>query len=161
MGTEVEFIVGEFTRVLDERHRISLPGEMVDQLKPKDGQCILAKERTGCLSLWGQAGWQEKLDEGVSLVHSKIRAGKLEGKLHQVQLLGRLLSTRHTEVKLANRKRLLVPDGFREFLGVEPGGEVLVIGAAVCIELWHPEAWLTYLNRRIPRFRQLFDKLSS
>ncbi|MGB6041515.1 MAG: division/cell wall cluster transcriptional repressor MraZ, partial [Pirellulales bacterium] len=85
----------------------------------------------------------------------------LEGRIHQVQLLGRLLSTRHREVTIAARNRLLVPEGFREFLGVEPGGDVLVIGAAVCIEVWQPDAWLTYLNRRIPRFRQLFDKLSS
>ncbi len=161
MRTDIDFIVGEFARSLDERHRISLPNEMVDPLKAKDGQCILAKERPGCLSLWSKNGWQEKLDEGIALVHGKIRAGKLEGRIHQVQLLGRLLSTRHREVTIAARNRLLVPEGFREFLGVEPGGDVLVIGAAVCIEVWQPDAWLTYLNRRIPRFRQLFDKLSS
>jgi MraZ protein len=111
--------------------------------------------------LWSQPGWQDKLDEGVALVRGKIRAGKLEGRLGQVQMLGRLLSTRHRELKIAARGRLLVPEGFREFLGVEQGGEVLVVGAAVCIELWRPDAWLDYLNRRIPRFRQLFDKLSS
>jgi MraZ protein len=161
MGKDVEFIVGEFSRALDERYRISLPSELVELLTAPDGRCILAKERPGCLSLWSKPGWQDKLDEGVALVRGKIRAGKLEGRMGQVQMLGRLLSTRHREVKIAARGRLLVPEGFREFLGVEQGGEVLVVGAAVCIELWRPDAWLDYLNRRIPRFRQLFDKLSS
>jgi MraZ protein len=53
-----------------------------------------------------------------------------------------------------------VPEGFREFLGVEPGGEVIVVGAAVCVELWQPARWLLYLEERMPEFRELFDRLS-
>ena len=67
-------------------------------------------------------------DEGVELIKRKMQAGKLEGRIGQVQLLGRLLSTRHKPVQLAGRGRLLIPEGFRQFLGVEPGGEVLVLG---------------------------------
>ena len=44
------------------------------------------------------------------------------------RLLGRLLSTRHRTVQLAGRGRLLIPEGFREFLGVEPNGEALFWG---------------------------------
>ena len=54
----------------------------------------------------------------------------------------------------------MIPEGFREFLGVDPGGEVVVVGAAVCIELWKPERWLDYLEGRMPKFRRLFDQLS-
>ena len=74
------------------------------------------------------ANWKTRLDDGVQLVESKIEAGRLEGRLEEVQRLGRLLSTRHREVQLAGRGRLVVPEGFREFLGVEPGGEVMVDG---------------------------------
>ena len=123
--------------------------------------CILAKERPGCLSLWAADVWQARLDEGVELIKRKIQAGKLEGRIGQVQLLGRLLSTRHKAVQLAGRGRLLIPEGFREFLGVEPGGEVLVVGAAVCIEIWQPAAWLKVPRQRMPKFRRLFDQLSS
>jgi MraZ protein len=75
-------------------------------------------------------------------------------------MLGRLLSTRHREVKLAGRGRLAIPEGFREFLGGEPNSEVMVIGAAVCIEIWRPEAWLACLNDQIPQFSQILDDLS-
>ena len=75
-------------------------------------------------------------------------------------LLGRLLSTRHKSVPIAGRGRLLIPEGFRQFLGVEPGGEVLVIGAAVCVEVWRPDAWVGYLDENIPEFRRLFDELA-
>ena len=99
---------------------------------------MLAKERPGCLSLWNAQAWQGRLDEGVELVKSKMRAGKLEGKLEDVQQLGRLLSTRHSSVQLAGRGRLSIPEGFREFLQVEQGGEVIVVGAGVCVEMWSP-----------------------
>lgn len=160
MQTPAEFMLGEFPRTLDERWRVSLPAELVQLLAAEESGCILAKERPGCLSLWNATAWQTRLDEGVGLIKSKMRAGKLEGRLAHVQLLGRLLSTRHTEVQLAARGRLLIPEGFREFLRVEAGGEVMIVGAAICVELWNPTAWLTYLDQRMPRFRKLFDSLS-
>jgi MraZ protein len=154
-------ILGEFQRTLDERYRLSIPSELAELLTAAAADCILAQERPGCLSLWAAEGWQARLDEGIELIKRKIQAGKLEGRIGHVQLLGRLLSTRHKVVQLAGRGRLLLPEGFREFLGVEPGGEVLVVGAAVCIEIWKPAAWLQYLDQRMPKFRRLFDQLSS
>ncbi len=158
-GTQ-EFLIGEFQRTLDERFRVSIPNELVATLTADSNDCILAKERPGCLSLWSAPVWQTRLDEGVELVKQKMRAGRLQEKIEQVQLFGRLLSTRHRPVQLAGRGRLLVPEGFREFLGVEPNGELLVVGAAVCVELWRPQAWMRYLETRMPRFRKLFDRLS-
>jgi MraZ protein len=161
MSAPQEFILGEFPRTLDERHRLSIPPELVDALLSGGSDCILAKERPGCLSLWNSAAWQVTLDEGVELVKSKIRAGKLAGRLEEVQLLSRLLSTRHKTVQLAGRGRLSIPDGFREFLQVEQGGDVMVVGAGVCVEIWNPPTWLAYLAAQMPEFRQLFDRLSS
>ena len=133
-----EFILGEFPRTLDERHRLSIPAELAEPLLNDGVECILAKERPGCLSLWNATAWQTKLDQGVGLVKGKMRAGKLEGRLEEVQRLSRLLSTRHKTVQLAGRGRLSIPDGFREFLQVEQGGEVIVVGAGVCVEIWSP-----------------------
>jgi MraZ protein len=155
-----QFILGEFRRTLDERFRLIVPSEMGDVLAADSPDCFLAKERPGCLSLWNAGTWKARLDEGVALVEQKMRAGKLEGRIAEVQRLGRLLSTRHAPVQLAGRGRLLIPEGFREFLAVEPGGEVMVVGAAVCVEIWRPDAWIQYLQRGIPKFRRLFDELS-
>src|SRR5258708_5980878 len=146
------FILGEFQRTFDERYRLSIPAELVEALGISGEDCILAKERPGCLSLWNAQRWQAKLNAGGELVKAKMRAGRLGGQLEQVQLLGRLLSTRHRTVQLAGRGRLIVPEGFREFLHAEPGSEVLFVGAAVCVEIWNPKAWLTYLEGRMPKF---------
>lgn len=156
-----QFVIGEFPRALDDRHRVSIPPELLGPLEAAGGDCIVAKERRGCLSVWPAADWQKQLDQGVQLVRSKMEAGRLQGRVGEVQLLGRMLSTRHKPIQLAGRGRLLIPDGFRDFLGVEPGGDVLVIGAAVCVELWRPDAFAAYVEKRMPRFRKLLEKLSS
>lgn len=158
-GRTSELILGEHRRTLDERFRLSLPPELLESFA--DGAtCILAKERAGCLSLWDAERWQAKLTSGKELLEAKVRAGRLDARLEELQLLGRLLSSRHTTVQLAGRGRLVVPEGFREFLGVEPGGDVMIVGAAVSIELWRLDAWTEHLNQRMPDFRRLFDELS-
>jgi MraZ protein len=161
MSAPHEFILGEFSRLLDERFRLSIPAELADRLAAAGTECILVKERPGCLSLWPASAWQQKIDAEMAIVEGKIRAGKLAGRLAEVQTLGRLLSTRHTPVQLAGRGRLLIPEGFREFLQVAAGGEVIVVGAAVCLEIWRPAAWLAYLDEKIPEFGQLVEQLSA
>jgi MraZ protein len=161
MSDPADFLIGEHSRTLDERYRLTLPPEFATGLMQSGVDCILAKERLGCLSLWSSALWQKKFDANVQLVRSKMQAGKFEGRIDEVQTLGRLLSTRHREVQLAARGRLSLPEGFREFLQVSPGEEVLVVGAALCVELWQPAAWFKHLELQMPEFRKLFDRLSS
>lgn len=153
-------ISGEVKRTLDERFRISLPQEMADPATDKNGECILAKERYGCLSLWPAAEWKRRFDDGIGLVEQKIRAGRMENRWGDVQRLGRMLSTRYRTVKLANRSRLLIPEGFREFLDVPPNQDVMLIGAAICVEIWNPSAWLEALKLDMPEFGTLFRDLT-
>lgn len=161
MPVAQDFIVGEFKRVLDERFRLSIPSELIESLTAGSGSCLLTKERVGCLGLWNAEIWQAKLQADVELVKGKLAAGKFDDQVSRLQLLGRLLSTRDTEVSLAGRGRLLVPEGFREFLGVEPGSEVMVVGAGVSVEIWNPAAWIKYVEERMPKFRSLLGHLSS
>ena len=161
MSAARDFIVGEFKRVLDERYRLSIPSELADQLIVDSPRCMLTKERVGCVGLWNADIWQAKLQADVELVKGKLAAGKFDDQLGRLQLLGRLLSTRDTEVSLTGRGRLLIPEGFREFLGVEPGGEVMVVGAGVSVEIWNPTAWIKYVEQRMPKFRGLLGQLSS
>ena len=126
----------------------------------EEAKCVLAKERPGALSLWHARDWAARWEADVKLVRGKIEAGRLQDRLADVQVLGRLLSTRHREVAVAGRGRLVVPEGFREFLAVEPGGDVLIVGAAICVEIWKPEAWVSYLSEQIPRFSTLLEELA-
>ena len=154
------FITGEVRRTLDERFRLTLPNDMAQAVSDDEGQTIVAKERYGCLSLWRARDWQQRIDDGIALIRQKIAAGRMEQKWNDIQRLGRLLSTRFTETKLANRSRLLVPEGFREFLDVPAGQDVMVVGAAICVEVWNPTAWLEQLKADMPEFGEMFKELS-
>jgi MraZ protein len=158
-----QIILGEYPCTLDERHRLSIPRNLVDCLGGSQ-RCILAKERSGCLSVWSAEAWEAKWNARVKLLEQKIQAEAFQDdRVGKLQLLGRLLSTRHRSVELKGRGRLLVPESFRNFLGVDrdpPDNEVVVVGAAVCIEIWKPAAWQRYLESRMPRFRRLFHELS-
>lgn len=155
------FLQGEYRRTLDERYRLSVPTELVEPLTQSGSVCTLIKERLGAVSLWNAVDWQQRLEQGVQLIRSKLEAGRLEGRMDDVQRLGRLLSTRHCAVQLAGRGRLVIPEGFREFLGVAPGGEVTIVGAGLCVELWRPAAWMQYLEESMPEFHRLFAGLSA
>jgi MraZ protein len=154
------FITGECRRTLDERFRLSLPPEMAVAVCDEAGDSILTKERHGCLSLRRSADWQKRIDDGVAILKEKIERGRMERRWSEVQRLGRLLSTRHTTVRLANRSRLLIPEGYREFLDVAPNQDVMLVGAAVCVEIWNPAAWLEALKQDMPEFHTLFQDLS-
>jgi len=155
------FIFGESKRTIDDRFRISLPPEMAELVADSDGNCILAKERTGCLSLWKGDDWRKRIDEGVAILKLRMHAGKMESRWSEVQRLGRLLSTRSKVVTLANRSRLLIPEGFREFLDVPVNHDVMIVGAAICVEIWNPGAWLETLRQDMPEFGPLFTDLSA
>lgn len=155
-----DFISGEVKRTIDDRFRLSLTSEMAAAVTDELGQTIIAKERYGCLSLWNASRWQSRIDQGVSLIAQKIEAGRLEQRWSDVQRLGRLLSTRSRTVTLANRSRLLIPEGFREFLDVGPNQEVMLVGAVICVEIWNPQAWLETLRQDMPEFGPLLTDLS-
>lgn len=156
----VQFISGEDRRTLDERFRLTLAPGFAHAVTDEEGHTILAKERYGCVSLWSARDWQKRLDEGLAVIRQKIDAGRLEQRWGDVQRLGRLLSTRSQPVQLANRSRLLIPEGFREFLGVAANQDVVVVGAVICVEIWHPSAWLDTLKAEMPGFGPLFRELS-
>lgn len=161
MAAAVDLLIGEFVRTLDERFRLAIPPELLEPLLAAGPKLVLAKERAGCLSLWSASLWKPRLDAAVDVVRSKLEAGLLAQRLSQVQELGRLLSTRQQTVSLAGRARLVLPEGFREFLAVEPGGSLMVVGAAVCVELWQPAAWNAYVSSEMPGFRQRIDDLTA
>lgn len=161
MAAAADLLIGEFVRTLDERSRLALPPELLAPLLSGGPRLVIAKERAGCLSLWSAAEWKPRLDAAVDVLRSKMQAGLLTQRVGQLQDLGRLLSTRHRTVSLAQRGRLVLPEGFRDFLGVEPGTDLMVVGAAVCVELWQPAAWSAYVTSEMPGFRRRIDELTT
>lgn len=160
MSQPATLILGEYSRVFDERYRIALPPECVEPIAGDESECILAKEREGCLSLWNAELWKQKFDSRVQVIQQKYAAGLLDkAELVKLQRLSRLLSTRSRAVKLGQRGRLLVPEGFREFLAVAANSEVIIVGAGLCLEIWNPQIWHEYLREDVGQFHTLFEEM--
>ena len=154
-----KLITGEFSRTVDDRYRLSLPDEFKEVFKPEAGKCVIVKEKPGHLSLWDEKTWKDIHDERVKSVMARLNQGRLGQRTSDLQRLGRLLSTRFRHISLAERGRLTLPEGFREFLAVEPKQEVIIIGAWQCIEIWHPQKWIAYAEEDIPQFDNLIESL--
>lgn len=158
--TDSSLILGEFRRSLDDRFRLSIPPELMDKLNIDGNEAVLVKERPGCLSLWRADAWKAQLEASMQIIESKLRANRLSTRSSELQTLGRLLSSRHRDVSIAGRSRLVIPEGFREFIAAEPGSDVLVVGAAVCIEIWRIDSWRDCLDEQIPTFANLLEQLA-
>lgn len=153
-------VLGEYRRVVDDRYRLSIPNEILDGLELGDGNAVLAKERPGCLSVWNREKWNTRLDSNLQIIESKLKAKGISDKPENLQRLGRLLSTRHRDIQVAARGRIVIPEGFREFLMVDAGSELLIVGAAICIEIWSLDAWRECLRDEIAGFNSLMDELA-
>lgn len=75
MADTQQFILGEYSRTLDERYRLSVPSELGDLLTAESTDCILAKERAGCLSLWSRQDLADEAERG-SATDSAEDAGR-------------------------------------------------------------------------------------
>ena len=154
-----KFISGEFSRTIDDRYRLSLPEEFKEVFKPEAGKCVIVKENPGHLSLWEESIWKQQFDSRIEMVRQRYETGYLAGNMHELQRFGRLLSTRYRHIQLTERARFLLPEGFREFLGVEPKQEVMIVGAWHCIEIWNQQKWISCIEGDIQQFGNLMESL--
>jgi len=157
-GTK-KLITGEFSRTVDDRYRLTLPDEFKEVFKPESGKCVIVKESPGHLSLWEESTWKQHHDTRIEMVLQRLSAGYLGQKMSDLQQFGRLLSTRSRQIQLVERGRFLLPEGFREFLAVEPKKEAMLIGAAFCIEIWNPQKWISFIEGAIPHYGTLLESL--
>ena len=154
-----KLITGEFCRTVDDRYRLSLPDEFKEVFKPESGKCVIVKEKPGHLSLWEENDWKQFHERRVEQVRLRYETGHLAGQMADFQRFARLLSIRSRHIQLTDRARFLLPEGFREFLAVEPKQDVMVIGAGHCIELWHPQKLITSIEEDIPQYSNLLESL--
>ena len=159
MTVTKKLIQGEFSRTVDDRYRLTLPDEFKEMFKPESGKCVIVKEKPGHLSLWEENDWRIHHDNKVEAVRLKYESGYFAGKMAELQRFMRLDSTRSRHIQLTDRARFLLPEGFREFLAVEPKQDVMVIGAGHCIEIWHPQKWMACIEEDIPQYEALLENL--
>jgi len=144
---------------VDGKSRLTLPEPLHAVVAAWDGRCKVVKERPGALSLWSPGEADEGIDAAIEAALKKFEVRRNQNLLEDLMVLGRLRSTRQTIAKIDGRARLTIPQAFREFLGVEPEEQAMVVAATVCIEIWRPDAWIEYVEEKIADYRRISEAI--
>ena len=120
---------GEYRHAVDGKGRIAVPARFRGQLA--DG-AVVARWLDSCLAIFPMTAWSELA----------ARVGSLPMTDPNARLLQRQLFSGALETELDGQGRVLVPQGLREFAGLE--AEALVLGSRDHAEIWAPSRWTDY-----------------
>ncbi len=125
---------GEFRHSLDERGRLAIPARFRPRLA---AGATLAKWLDRCVALFPPDEWEQ-----LSAKVAALPVTNPDGRA-----FSRFMFSGAAETELDRQGRVLVPGYLREYAGIAPGGEVVVVGAHSRVELWAPDAWEPYRSR--------------
>ena len=152
--TAGEFVFcGESTHAVDKKARVFLPKRFQQGLNldsEGDRTAVLSRGLDGCLFLFPLGG----LERALRRMNTEAFAPSEERRLQRAFF-------RHSQrVTLDSSGRLLIPEALRELSGIEPEGEVVMVGVMDRVELWSLERWAAYEERSGDAFLELEDLLT-
>jgi MraZ protein len=132
-------LTGTHPRTLDDKHRLTLPSRIREQLGDTK-QLFVAQGLDQCLWIYDRAGLEklaEKLDQ--------IPATDAEARTFR-----RLFFAQMEAADLDKNGRLLIPERLVQFAALER--EVVLLGVRDHLELWNAGRWTEYANAQAPRY---------
>lgn len=156
-----ELVFGELSECkVTDGYRVTIPE---DFLKVEEGiPCILAIERVGCVSLWLEDAWRQRLE----VISTQLQGEKCADTAQQ---FARLLATRQ-RVSAQRGRQVALPPKFRKGIvhteeaekeGEKPRRFVTIVGMGFYVEIWNPESWDEYVSDTRHKFWTLFDSLAA
>ena len=122
-------LTGEYLHTIDAKSRVFVPAKLREAL----GEVfVLARNVDGCLSLYPMDEWNRLNEKLMSLPDSQTRAVK------------RFLFTFAAEVSPDSQGRITLPQGLRDFAGLQK--EAAFLGVGDRAELWAAEKWEAIKN---------------
>ena len=123
---------GEYRHTVDEKGRLAVPARFRAQL---DGGAVVARWLDECLAIFPKPAWEELATKVRGLPITDANARNFQ----------RYLFAGAFEAELDRQGRVLVPQGLRQFAGLE--GEAVVVGSLDHAEIWAPTRWDDYRRR--------------
>lgn len=117
--------LGSYLHQLDGKGRVSLPASF--RRGHEKDRFVLVHVHEEALSLYPEESWQG--------VQESLRDMARRRPEYRHQVLGITADAR--ELSLDKQGRLLIPDRFRDAVGLD--SEALIVGAIDRIEIWEPE----------------------
>lgn len=141
---KTEMFIGEYTHVIDEKKRISLPSKFRRDLGKK---IIVTRGFDTCLFVFPPAVWNEMAKKLGSL---------LMGSKDQRDIV-RFMLAGASEVEVDSVGRILIPDFLREYAKLK--GKVIFAGVYNRVEIWNDKEWSEYSHRVEKQADSVAEKL--
>jgi MraZ protein len=137
---------GEYSVILDDMGRISLPKRMRDALGKNN--VVLRKCDDGCIWLFTAEDWQ-KVEDDIVRTTNIYSSKDLAMRRRYVP----------TEVEIDKQGRVLIPPTFREHAGLSR--ECVVLGLFECIEIWAEDRYKAYREASAEESRAASEEVSA
>jgi MraZ protein len=138
-------LTGTHARTLDDKHRLTLPKRVREQLGAVK-RLFISPGPDRCLWVFDQHGL-----EGLTTKLDEVPATDSEARVFR-----RLLFAQMETVDIDGNSRVLLPERLLEFAGLEH--EVVLIGVQNHLEVWDAKNWNDYLAQNGPRFDAVAEK---
>lgn len=116
---------------LDDKARLILPKRFLDQVAARDQAFTLTAGPDGCLLLMDQKVWEE--------MASRFTRSSIGNK--QMRATKRFFLGHAEAVQPDKASRIVLPDALRRYAKIDPGFEVVLVGAGSMVEIWAATHW--------------------
>jgi len=122
---------GGFSYTMDEKGRVVIPPKFRFDL----GQSfIITKGVDGCLFVLRADRFRVDFEE-------KFQANPLDPRQRRIQ---RFFFAEALDATTDSQGRVAIPSSLRDHAGIQPQGEVMVVGLPDRVEIWSKERWSSY-----------------
>lgn len=117
-------LTGEYFHTVDAKGRLFVPAKLRESLGES---FMIARNPDGCLSLYDNEGWQRLTDKLSQFPDSVTRPVR------------RFLFTFAAEAVPDAQGRIILPQGLREYAGIQR--EIAILGVGDHAEIWDRDKW--------------------
>ncbi len=121
--------LGQYTYSLDEKGRLTIPSRFRDDLAGRN--VVVTRGLDRCLTIYPLPVWDEIAQKVNALPITDPRG----------RALRRIFFADAMDAELDRQGRILIPDRLREYAGLEPAAEIVIVGLDRFIEIWSPQRW--------------------
>ncbi len=122
-------LIGEYTHVLDDKKRLSLPAKFRKELGKG---AVMTRGLDHCLSIYSASSWKTILEKMSSLSMGAVDS----------RGFNRFMLSGATELEVDSAGRILIPEHLKQFAHLK--SKVVFAGVGDRVEVWDDEKWLLY-----------------
>ena len=144
----MSFFKGRETYSVDDKGRVAIPAKMRKSLAPEANDTFVVTrgpDEDPCIYAYPLDEWKKMEEQLVELNQYNDRD----------RFFIRTLLYWADELALDKQHRIMIPKALTEFAGIDRNA--LIIGAMDHLEIWNPEVFESYLNKRNESYSQVAE----